>query len=208
MHDAACCLKMHGECGQMHWLLPTNNLKTYSTVLCIHGMFECVCICLPGRLHVEISNALFSHHAVTALTSSRDLSMNPSLSVASRCGQRSRKQCHLPAESAHTMYSLQQCTARQPHSTTNMSASSPYGVAAADLSFKQSSPSHCCSQRHESSVLSWVALLVKLQGLSNPAAPYHTPRITPNFLLSLLEADILLHTPGVELLCQHINTYG
>lgn len=40
--------------------------------------------------------------------------MKPSLSVASRCGQRSRRQCHLPAESAHTMYSLQTCTTRQP----------------------------------------------------------------------------------------------
>jgi hypothetical protein len=31
----------------------------------------------------------------------------------------------------------------------------------------------------------------------------HTPRITPNFMLSLLEADILLHTPGLQSLCQN-----
>jgi hypothetical protein len=31
----------------------------------------------------------------------------------------------------------------------------------------------------------------------------HTHRITFNVLLSLLEADILLHTPGLQSLCQH-----
>jgi hypothetical protein len=31
--------------------------------------------------------------------------------------------------------------------------------------------------------------------------PTHTPLITPNFLQSLLEADILLHTPGLQSLC-------
>jgi hypothetical protein len=36
--------------------------------------------------------------------------------------------------------------------------------------------------------------------------PHHnTPRITPNFLLSLLGADTLLHTPGLQSLCQHTS---
>jgi hypothetical protein len=33
-----------------------------------------------------------------------------------------------------------------------------------------------------------------------------TSRVTPNCLLSLLEADILLHNPGVQSLCQHTLT--
>jgi hypothetical protein len=33
-----------------------------------------------------------------------------------------------------------------------------------------------------------------------------TPQFPPNFLLSLLEADIFLHTPGLQSLYQHTHT--
>lgn len=116
------------------WLLPATTQRPSLLILpSVHACHGCSVL-------IRIGDVLCSCHAVAALTSSRDLSMNPSLSVARRWGQRSRKQCHLPAESAHTMYSLQQCTTKQPHNPLLRQ----HSVAAASPTHSHTSPTHCC----------------------------------------------------------------